>query len=77
MNKGRLRYGPKKLLVDGRHEHIFIYTDFYDLFAINICGLYHFVKSSSLRLGKSIVKQNIHFQKGVRVCIVIQFIPKS
>lgn len=59
---------PKNILVDGRHE----------LFAIKICGLYHLVKSSSLRLGKSNVKQFIHFQKGVRVCHVIQqFIPKS
>lgn len=39
MNKGRLRYGANKRLVAGRHECIFIHTDFYELFAINVCGL--------------------------------------
>lgn len=81
MNKGRLRDGSKKHICRRQaciSVYIHLYTDFYELFAINICGLHHFVKSSSLRLGKSIVKQYIHFQKGVRVCHVIQqFIPKS
>lgn len=44
--------------------YIHLYMDFYELFAITTCGLYHFIKSSSLRLGKSILKQYIHFQKG-------------